>query len=76
MPENTQPPGNGNGKRLIAPPSNSTTMGTLGGVGMGPIIVWLITTFTGVEVPPEIAASIGAVIGNLIGYFFEGGRKL
>ena len=23
----------------------------------------------------EIAASIGAVVGNLVGYFFEGGRK-
>lgn len=63
---------NGN-KRLM--PSHSTTVGTLGGVGVGPIIVWALGAFTNVVVPPEIAASIGAVVGNLIGYFFEGGRK-
>lgn len=73
MPEDTQPPGNGN-KRLM--PSNSTTIGTVSGVGLGPIIVWAIGTFTGVVVPPEVAASIGAVVGNLCGYFFEGGRKV
>lgn len=62
-------------KRLIAPPSTSTTVGTLGGAGVGPIIVWALSAFGGVEVPPEVAASIGAVVGNLIGYFFEGGRR-
>lgn len=56
-------------------PSNSTTIGTLGGAGVGPIIVWALGAFTGVMVPPEIAAAIGSVVGNLIGYFFEGGRK-
>jgi outer membrane lipoprotein SlyB len=60
-------------KRLM--PSNSTTVGTLGGAGVGPILVWALGAFTGVVVPPEIAAAIGSVVGNLIGYFFEGGRK-
>jgi hypothetical protein len=70
--ENTSPP---NGKRpLIAPPSAATTIGTVGGVGLGPIVVWALT-LAHVIVPPEVAASIGAVVGNLVGYFFEGGRK-
>jgi hypothetical protein len=62
---------NGN-KRLM--PSNSTTIGTVGGAGLAPLIVWLIGLF-GTEMPPEAAAGVGSVIGNLIGYFFEGGRK-
>lgn len=61
------------GKRLM--PSNSTTIGTIGGAGVGPIFVWALHAFTGVEVPAEIAAAIGSLLGNLIGYFFEGGRK-
>lgn len=56
-------------------PSASTTVGTLGGAGVGPIIVWALTAFTNVVMPPEVAAAIGAVIGNAIGYFFEGGRR-
>lgn len=66
--------GNGNnGRRLM--PSNSTTVGTVGGAGVAPIIVWALGAFTNVVVPPEIAAAIGSVVGNIIGYFFEGGRK-
>lgn len=57
-------------------PSNSTTVGTLGGAGIAPIIVWVLNTYTGAAVPPEIAAAIGSLVGNFIGYFFEGGRKL
>lgn len=71
MPEENGAPMNG--KRLM--PSNSTTIGTVGGAGVGPILVWALSTFGHVVVPAEIAASIGAVVGNLIGYFFEGGRK-
>lgn len=56
-------------------PSNSTTIGTLGGAGLSPLIVWALNTYTHASMPPEIAASAGALIGNLIGYFFEGGRK-
>jgi outer membrane lipoprotein SlyB len=63
----------GGNKRLM--PSNSTTVGVLGGAGVGSIVVWALGAFTSVVVPPEIAASIGALVGNLIGYFFEGGRK-
>lgn len=72
MPEETSV----SSKRLIAPPSASTTIGTFGGVGAGPIIVWALAAFAHVTIPPEIAASIGAFVGNLIGYFFEGGRKV
>jgi len=72
MSEETSAPTNG--KRLM--PSNSTTVGTVSGAGVGTIIVWALGAFWHVAVPPEVAASIGAVVGNFIGYFFEGGRKL
>lgn len=71
MPEDT----NGNGARKRLMPSNSTTIGTLGGVGFAPVLVWIATTFAHVEMPAEVAAALGSVVGNLIGYFFEGGRK-
>lgn len=56
-------------------PSNSTTIGTLGGAGLSPLIIWALNTYTHANMPAEVAASAGAFIGNLIGYFFEGGRK-
>ena len=61
-------------KRLM--PSNSTTVGALGGAGLGPILVWVLQTYTHVLIPAEIAIAIGALLGNTFGYFFEGGRKL
>lgn len=60
-------------KRLM--PSNSTTIGTLGGIGVSPLLVWLVS-LTGTTMPPEAAASAGALVGNVIGYFFEGGRRV
>lgn len=57
-------------------PSNSTTIGTVGGAGLAPVLVWIFSTFTSVVMPPEVAAAMGAVIGNLLGYFFEGGKKV
>ncbi len=57
-------------------PSNSTFVGTGGGAALAPILVWLFGTFTHVQIPPEIAAGIGAIIGNVLGYFFEGGRQV
>lgn len=71
MPEETQATAP---QRLM--PSNSTTVGTLGGGALAPVLVWALGTFTHVTMPPEIAASLGAVIGNVLGYFFEGGRKV
>jgi hypothetical protein len=67
----TEPTTNGS-KRLM--PSNSTTIGTVGGAGLAPLIVWLIGLL-GAEMPAEAAAGVGSVIGNLIGYFFKGGRQ-
>jgi hypothetical protein len=63
-----------NGSRLM--PSRSTVFGTGGGVALAPILIWIFGLFTDVQMPPEIAAGIGALIGNVIGYFFEGGRKV
>jgi outer membrane lipoprotein SlyB len=74
MSDDTNAPENG-ALRPRLMPSNSTTVGTLGGASAGPILVWALGAFTHVTVPPEIAAAIGSVVGNVIGYFFEGGRK-
>lgn len=62
-------------ERYFTRPTTSTTVGTLGGAGIGPVIVWALNAFAGVEVPAEVAASLGAILGNVIGYFFDGGRK-
>lgn len=56
-------------------PSNSTMVGTVGGVGAAPFIVWALETFTHHPVPSMAAASLGAVLGQFAGYFFKGGRK-
>jgi uncharacterized membrane protein len=61
------------GRRLM--PSNSTTVGTIGGASLAPVIVWIINQFTTQPMPAEVAAPLGAFIGNFVGYFFEGGRK-
>lgn len=60
-------------KRLM--PSNSTFIGTGGGAALAPVLVWLFGTFTHVQMPAEVAAGLGAIIGNVLGYFFEGGRR-
>lgn len=68
--ENTTPE---SGKRLM--PSNSTTVGTLAGGSLATIIVWLLEALGHLTVPSTVASAIGAVVGNGVGYFFEGGRK-
>lgn len=64
---------NGNaGKRLM--PSNSTLIGGVGGAGLAPIVVWVAGVF-GLEMDAGTAAAFGALLGNILGYFFEGGRR-
>lgn len=55
-------------------PSRATVGGSiLGGIGLAPLIVWLLGQF-GIDMPGEVAAIVGGLISNLVGYFFEGGR--
>jgi hypothetical protein len=56
-------------------PSNSTMVGTVGGVSAAPFIVWALEVFTHQPVPSVVAASLGAFLGQVAGYFFKGGRK-
>jgi hypothetical protein len=76
MANETQPVnGDQNGtapKRLM--PSNSTLIGGVGGAGLAPIVVW-ITSVLGLEMDAGTAAAFGALIGNILGYFFDGGRR-
>lgn len=55
-------------------PSRPVAVGTVGGGSAAPLVVWLLGLF-GVEVPPEIAATIGSVLGGVFGYIVRGGRK-
>lgn len=56
-------------------PSRSVAVGTLGGGGVAPLAVWIMAEFFGVSVPPEIAATIGSILGGVFGYTVRGGRK-
>ena len=58
-----------------AMPSNSTIVGGIGGAGVGTVLVWVCRAFFKVEMPPDVAVIVGSLIGNAVGYFFEGGRK-
>lgn len=72
--ENEVPQINGNGNR-VRMPSNSTIVGTVGGVGAAPFIIWLLEAVIHQPVPTMAAASLGGLLGQLSGYLFEGGRK-
>lgn len=60
------------GARKLAP-SRPVTFGAVGGSPAGVVIVWALQ-LAGLEVPPEVAAGIGSLVGALIGYFVRGGR--
>ena len=68
----TPQPATPNGRKLM--PSNSTVVGGLGGAGLAPLLI-LIAAHFGVPLDASTAAALGSIIGNALGYFFEGGRK-
>lgn len=72
MVDNTQAPVPTNGARLM--PSSSTVIGGLGGAGLAPLVILTAAHF-GIPLDAGSAAAIGSLIGNALGYFFEGGRK-
>ncbi len=49
-------------------PDRKVGLGTTLGIPLGMIVAWAIG-LTGVVVPPEIAAALGAVVTGLIAYF-------
>jgi len=39
------------------------------------LLSWLLTSFSGVDVPGEVQAAMGAIASAIVGYFFMGGRS-
>lgn len=62
-------------KKTSSTPSASTYAGIGIGVPVATVFAWLMNTFLAVEVPGEVQAAIGALIGTLAGYFFLGGKN-
>lgn len=61
-------------RRRPSLPSRPVAVGTIGGTSLAPLAVWLLGLF-GIEVPPEVAATIGSLLGGVFGYIVRGGRK-
>jgi uncharacterized membrane protein YfcA len=56
-------------------PSTSTVSSAAIGVPLGIVVVWALHEFAGVDMPSEVAAATGSLVGALVGYFFYGGRS-
>jgi hypothetical protein len=54
-------------------PTRKVTMGAIGGVPFAVLIVWALTTYGGVEVPPEVGGAIGAIATCLLSYLVPEG---
>lgn len=66
-------------KKLDIRPSTSTTVGATLGIPAGIVIVWIIKTFflpPDLELPVEVASAIGAIVAQLVGLPFTGGRAV
>jgi Ca2+/H+ antiporter len=63
------------GWNQVNSPSPSTVASIALGVPVATIVSWLLNTFLTVVVPGPVEAAMGVVIGQLMGYFFLGGRK-
>jgi hypothetical protein len=59
----------------IRPPSNSTLVAAFGGGGTAATVVWIAREFFALDIPAEVAVWLGSVLGGLLSYPFEGGRK-
>jgi uncharacterized membrane-anchored protein len=55
-------------------PSASTVASVGIGIPVATLTAWLLQTFSGVVMPGEVQAALGALVSALIGYFFVGGR--
>lgn len=58
-------------------PSVSTGTSVIAGTPVSLVIVWLWNTFLPQHtIPAEVAASLGAVVSALAGYFAKGGKAI
>jgi hypothetical protein len=55
-------------------PSASTVASIGLGIPIATVAAWLLTTCCHVDMPAEVQAAMGALIGAIIGYLFNGGR--
>lgn len=55
-------------------PSASTVASVGLGIPIATVGAWLLQTYSGVEMPGEVQAALGALISAGIGYAFRGGR--
>lgn len=57
---------------LVSQPSSTPTRKVAQGTGygalLGVVIAWLLGQF-GVDMPPEVAAALGALLNGLVAYF-------
>ena len=56
-------------------PSNSTLIGAFAGGGAATTLIWIAHQFFSVDIPPDVATWLGSVLGGVLGYPFEGGRR-
>lgn len=61
-------------RRASLTPSSSTLVGVFAGGGAATTIIWIAKLF-GLDIPPDVATWLGSVLGGLVGYPFQGGRK-
>lgn len=54
--------------QTIGAPAVVTTIGTIGGVSLGPLIVWLVAAIWDKQMPAEAAAALGALIAQAANY--------
>lgn len=56
-------------------PSNSTIASATLGAPLAILLCWLVKAFAHTEVPVEVGAAMGGIIGALAGYFPQGGQS-
>lgn len=57
-------------------PSTSVMMGAAVGTPAVMVISWVLDVIFKVQVPPEVAAAAGSLIGAVFAYFGNGGRAI
>jgi len=57
-------------------PSTSTVVSVAAGAPLVLVVTWVLDQFFHVQIPPEVAASLGAVVSTIVGYFGNGGRAV
>jgi len=57
-------------------PSSSTVASIGIGIPVATLFAWVLSVCCNMPVPGEVQAAAGALVSALVGYFFNGGRKV